>query len=191
MAPVPASRRPACLAGLPQHPGTEGPRPPAGPPPFSLSRPQLHPEPAWGVHAAAGLPEAPAGQQGALGGPAAAAAGAAAAGERGAQAAAAGRAPEAHRGAEGAAPAAGGGEGPPTPGPPQEPLSPGHVNYRASREVLGSLPCVGPQPTGSTHLNVQRGRRPERSYTGRTSLTWHRVAMGPWWDLTLVWSPHE
>lgn len=85
---------------------------------------QLHSEPAGGVHSAAGLPEAPAGQQGAFRGPAAAAAGTAAAGERGTQAAAAGRAPEAHRGAEGAAAAAGGGED--LLGPPWKPTPLGH-----------------------------------------------------------------
>lgn len=106
--------RAACRAGRPQRLGNDGPRHTQAPH-LSVSLPQLHSEPAGGVHAAAGLPEAPAGQQGALGGPAAAAAGAAAAGERGAQAAAAGRAPEAHRGAEGAAAAAGGGEGLPAP----------------------------------------------------------------------------
>lgn len=77
---------------------------------ISLSCPQLHSEPARGVNAAAGLPEAAAGQQGAVGGPAAAAAGTAAERERGTQAAAAGWAPEAHRGTEGAAAAPGGGE---------------------------------------------------------------------------------
>lgn len=92
---------------------------------ISPSCPQLHSEPARGVHTAAGLPEAPAGQQGAFGGPAAAAAGTAAAGERGTQEAAAGRAPEAHRGAEGAAAAAGGGEH--LPGPPWKPTPLGQV----------------------------------------------------------------
>lgn len=77
--------------------------------PWCFSPVQLHPEPAWRVHAAPGLPEAAAGQQGALGGTAPAAAGAAAAGERGAQEAAAGRAAEADRGAEGAETKAGGG----------------------------------------------------------------------------------
>lgn len=50
---------------------------------ITLSYPQLHPEPAWRVYTTAGLPETPAGQQGAFRGPAEAAAGAAAAGERG------------------------------------------------------------------------------------------------------------
>lgn len=99
-------------------PGSPPPGPPVAMAPpwagaWSLSpAAQLHSELARRVDAAAGLSEAPAGQQGAVWGPAAAAAGAAAAGERGAQAAAAGGAPEAHRGAERAAPAAGGGEDP-------------------------------------------------------------------------------
>jgi hypothetical protein len=52
---------------------------------MAFSYPQLHSEPTWGVDAAAGLPEAAAGQQGAIRSPAASTAGAAAAGERGAQ----------------------------------------------------------------------------------------------------------
>lgn len=123
---------------------------------LSLSCPQLHSEPARGVDSAAGLPEAAAGQQGAVRGPAAAAAGTAAERERGTQAATAGRAPEAHRGAEGAAAAPGGGED--LPGPPLCRLSPGWGHSLVS--------AVGPDPSPDiraivrlehTHLNCKGG----------------------------------
>lgn len=74
---------------------------------------QLHRQRAWRVHTAPGLPEAAAGEQGALRGPEAAAApaGAAAPGAGGIQEAAAGGEAEADRAAEGAAATAGRGGG--------------------------------------------------------------------------------